>query len=413
MTAITLAALVNLRPRARVLIADPFKEESKMKLTHLVPCATVAALVACGGSSTSTDAFRANAPTFDKVAVSQNDSQTAAPAQVASGGGSSFLTAPAPATCHPHLFDRAGEIIGRVNRHFFKLVGHVADVITDNPKIASEGSRTWENVRNGIDRKFTITAVANLDGSTTYNFELDVKSTTGTAGFVKVMSGSMTHTGPAEAHDADAGPAVLVEDKGTISFDYTALATVVTTEHARGQITDAFDNVRDPVKGVKRTASIALTNFLPEEGDPHGPRNGSYSWEREPSVGGKFQFQDSLVLLCPNNPTNAASDLTAVARWYHSTDGVHGRSDAKATGGQMLTGQTWMGVTCAKGQTISSPAEGYWMMKLEDASGATVSGQADTVGLAPCDPVFGAVPSLSNNATDYNFAAAVTFPGEW
>jgi hypothetical protein len=385
-----------------------------MKLTRLVPCATVAALVACGGSLTSTDTFRANAPTFDKVAVSQNDSQTTPPAQFASAGGSNFLTAPAPTTCHPHLFDRAGEIIGRVNRHFFKLVGHVADVITDNPKIASEGSRIWENVKNGIDRKFTMTALANADGSTTYDFELDVKSTTGTADFVKVMSGSMTHVGSPQAHDADAGPAMLVEDKGTISFDYTALATVVTTEHARGQITDTFDNVHDPVKGVKRSASIALTNFLPEEGDAHGPRNGSYSWEREPSIGGKFQFEDSLVLLCPTNSTNAVADLTAVARWYHAPDGgVHGRSDAKATGGQMLTGQTWLGVTCAKGQTTSAPAEGFWMMKLEDANGATISGQADTIGLTPCDPAFGAVPSLSSNATDYNFAAAVTFPGEW
>jgi hypothetical protein len=189
---------------------------------------------------------------------------------------------------------------------------------------------------------------------------------------------------------------------------------VKTDERARGQITDAFDNVHDPVKGVKRTASVTLTNFLPEEGDPHGPRTGSYLWEREPNVGGKFQFQDTVVLFCLPNPAGLQSDLTAVSRWYKATTGeVHGRSDAKATGGQLPTGDTWMGVTCAKGQTTAMPAEGFWMMKLEDSTGATVSAQSSQVGTEPCDSVFGPVPSATNNATDYDFTAAVTFPGEW
>jgi hypothetical protein len=377
---------------------------------------TAAALAACGGSAPTTATFRANAPTYAKIAVSQNDSDMAQPAAAAASDPSpaQALTA---TDCAPHLFQRTGEIIGRVNRHFFKLVAHVADVIEDNPKASAAGTLTWENVKNGIDRKFTMTALANADGSTTYDFELDVKSTTGTAGFVKVMSGSLTHSGPVVEEHADAGAAARSEDKGDVSFDFTALATVVTTEHARGQITDAFDNLRDPVKGVKRSASITLTNFLPEEGDVHGPRNGSYSWEREPSVGGKFEFQDSLVLLCPSNTSNAVSDLTTVARWYNSSAGVHGRSDSKATGGQMTSTQTWMGVTCAKGQTTSAPAEGYWMIKLEDSSltppNNTVTGASAMVGAEPCDSAFGSVPSLSDNKTDYDFSAAVTFPGEW
>ena len=384
-----------------------------MKLTRkILPCCTIAALVACGGSQ-SNDTFRANAPTFDKVAVTQNDSDSAPPLAEAPADTTTAVLAP---DCHPHLFERTGEIIHRVNKHFFKLVAHVEDVISDNPKLSSGTSKTWEKVKEGVDRKFTMTAVANTDGSTTYNFELDVKSSTGTADFVKVMSGSVTHTGPADADAADAGPAARVEDKGSVTFDYTALSTVVTTEHARGQITDTFDNIHDPAKGVKRSATLALTAFLPEEGDVHGPRTGSYSWEREPGVGGKFQFDTSVVLLCPTNTTNAAADVTTVSRWYHSTDGVHGRSDSKATGGQIAAGNTWMGVTCAKGQTASAPAEGYWMMKLEDAGGVTVTGSAvqdGSVGSAPCDTAFGAVPSLTSSASDYNFSAAVSFPGEW
>jgi hypothetical protein len=72
-----------------------------------------------------------------------------------------------------------------------------------------------------------------------------------------------------------------------------------------------------------------------------------------------------------------------------------------------------MGVTCAKGSTSAAPAEGFWLMKLEDAAGATVSAQSAQLGTDPCDPVFGAVPGATSNATDYGFPAAVTFPGEW
>ena len=384
-----------------------------MKLTRLVlPCCTIAALVACGGSSAqSTDAFRTNAPTFDKLAVAQNDSDSVPPtAGTASATTTQDVVTP---TCHPHLFQRTNEIIHRVNKHFFKLVSHVADVIEDNPKLSGGGTRTWEKVKDGLDRKFTMTAVANLDGSSTYSFELEMKSTAGTADFVKVMSGSLTHSGPPDAEGKDAGTAARTEDKGSVTFDYTALSTVVTTEKSRGQITDTFDNINDPAKGVKRSATIALTAFLPEENDPHGPRTGSYSWEREPGLGGKFQFEDSVVLFCPTNTANAVADLATVSRWYHTTDGVHGRTDAKATGGQISSGQTWMGATCAMGQGTARPTEGYWLIKLESSTGATISGEADTTGVDPCDSAFGPVPSVSSSANDYNFSSAVTFPGEW
>ena len=378
-----------------------------MKLNRLVPAAALV-FAACGGSTA--DKFQANAPTFDKLAISQNDADSAIPAADSADPITENATA---TTCHPHLFVRTGEIIGRVNRHFFKLLRHVDDLIEDHPKVAAGETRTWENVRNGMDRKLTMTGTDNGDGSITFTFELDVKSATGTGDFVKVMDGTLTHSGPATTDVDNAGGSTRVENKGTVNFDFTALSTVNPNERARGQISDSFDNVRDPAHGVKRSANITLTAFTPEEGDPHGPRTGSYSWEREPSVGGKFSFQDSVILFCPSNPSLLAADLTTVARWYRAADGVHGRSDSKATGGQIPAGNTWVGVTCANGQTQSSPAEGYWMMKQEDSTGATVTGQADTAGDAPCDAAFGVVPSVSNNATDYDFSAALTFPGEW
>ena len=131
-------------------------------------------------------------------------------------------------------------------------------------------------------------------------------------------------------------------------------------------------------------------------------------------MGGKFQFQDTATLFCLRNPLSAQSDVTTVSRWYKAAGGeVHGRSDSKASGGQLPAGQTWMGVTCAKGQTSSAPAEGFWMMKLEDGAGATLSSQSAQLGTEPCDPVWGAVPSATDNATDYDFSAPVTFPNEW
>ncbi len=384
------------------------------KINRFLPATLVAAAIAACGGSTPASEFAANAPTFDKLAISQNDGDMAEP--VASDATPSVaLTSDAMTPdCHPHLFVRTGEIVGRVNRHFFKHIHHVEELIKDNP-IGDGETKTWENVRNGIDRKLTITKTANLDGSATYTFELDVATVpaSGTPAFVKVMWGSITHVGPVGAQQADAG-ATLVEDKGTVNFDFTALASVVPHERSSGQIVDTFDNVHDPVKGVKRSATIQLIDFLPEEGDAHGPRNGNYVWEREPGVGGKFAFQDTLVLLCLPNPAAVTSDTTTVARWYKTSDGsVHGRSDAKATGGQLPTGDTWLGVTCAKGETTAAPAEGFWMMKLEDATGATVSAQSSQLGTEPCDSVFGPVPSATNNATDYDFSAPVTFPGEW
>ena len=227
------------------------------------------------------------------------------------------------------------------------------------------------------------------------------------------MDGAITHKGTAGS---------LVEDSGTVNFDFTALHSVIPAEHATGQIQSDFDIVKDPGKpapGVKKTITIKLTAFLPEEGDPHGPRTGQYVWLREPGVGGSFEFQDSVVLLCPGNPSGAAADLIAVSRWYQASGGaVHGRTDAQATGGQIPDGYKWMGVTCAQGQTTSEPAEGYWMIKLEDATGATKVGQADTNGDAPCDPALGATPSVSDNKTDFlfssvDFSVPYPFPNQW
>jgi hypothetical protein len=381
-----------------------------MKINRILPLTLAAAALAACSGSTPTSEFTANAPTFDKLAIAQNDGDMSEAA--ATQTDTAALTSDAATTdCHPHLFVRTGEIVNRVNRHIFKHVHHVEELIRNNPLSDGE-TKTWEDIKNGLDRKLTITKSVNLDGSATYTFELDLATavTTGTPAFVKVMWGEITHVGPATAD----GATTLVEDKGTVTFDFTALASVTPRERSSGQIVDTFDNAHDPVKGVKRLATLTLTNFVPEEGDPHGPRNGSYLWEREPGVGGKLQFQDTVTLFCLPNPTGAQSDTTTVSRWYKAADGsVHGRSDAKATGGQLPSGDTWVGVTCAVGQSSSAPGEGFWMMKLEGPTGLTIDLHLAQSGTAPCDPAFGAVPNQTDSSTDYGFPATVTFPGEW
>jgi hypothetical protein len=377
------------------------------------------ALAACGGpginSVTSAD-LSAHAPTYDKLALAQSDADMAAPGE-APGSGDVIQqneTAPSPtgAICHPHLFDRSHEVVGRVNRHFFKHLRHVEELIKQNPTLKTGGTATWENVKDGIDRKLTITATVNADSSVTYAFELDLKST---GAFVKVMDGAITHKGAEGAR---------VESSGNVKFDFTALHSAIAKEKATGQIETVFDTIKDPSKpapGEKRTATVTLTAFLPEEGDKRGPRTGKYVWAREPGIGGSLEFQDTMVLRCPDNPASSASDLIAVSRWYKATDGaMHGRTDAQATGGQIAAGNKWMGVTCAQGKTTSSAhAEGYWMMKLENAAGATLVGHADLLGTSPCDPALGGVPpSVSDNAHDFPFAsldfsAPYPFPNQW
>lgn len=391
-----------------------------MKLSRLIALASVTcAVVACGGTGSSPAAspeFQAAAPSYERFAVTQSDADTAEPAEADVVTLQNDAQASSGPDCHPHLFQRSHEIISRVNRHFAKVLRHVEDAVKDNPSLKTNSSHVWDSVKNGVERKLTITAATNADASITYTYTLEMKTAAQTA-FATVFSGNLTSSGTAAV---DGGAAASGEEKGSITFDFTALSTVLTNEKSRGQITDAFDHVKDATKGVKRTANLTLTAFLPEEGDAHGLRTGSYVWEREPGVGGSFAFQDTLVLLCTSNPNALTSDLIAVARWYKATDAsVHARTDAQATGGQLPTGNVWVGATCAQGASTATPAEGYWMVKEENASGATVVGKADTSGLTPCDAMLGgAAPDVGSNVHDFaftgiSFTTPYPFPNEW
>ena len=96
-------------------------------------------------------------------------------------------------------------------------------------------------MRGGLDRRLTITATANADGSTSYDFKLELAAVATTETFTQVMSGTIVHTGSPSAEVADAGAtASAVETKGNVTFDFDALHTVDASERARGQIARLF-----------------------------------------------------------------------------------------------------------------------------------------------------------------------------
>ena len=85
-----------------------------------------------------------------------------------------------------------------------------------------------------------------------------------------------------------------------------------------------------------------------------------------------------------------------------------GRSDARATGGQIPAGQRCVGITCADLGQPDGTAERYWLMKLEQGS-TVVRSESSTNYLGnSCNSAFGPVPDTASTNNDYNFAS-VTF----
>ena len=368
-----------------------------------------AALAACGGSSgdagQADPTFVANAPTFDKVSMQLDEADAAAAAAPATA----LEQDAAIDKCHPHLFSRAHEVIVRINRHSNKLLARVKDLIADRPKTKTSATHVWEKAdAAGVDQKLTLTKTQQ---DQTYTFQLDLRRI-GSSKSTRVSSGTISSSSAAN----------VATTQVTMTLDFDALKSVVATEQALGQINFFVTITSDPSKpapGVRKTASLALINFVPDDGDPLGPRGGNYSYVGEPGQGGVLRFADSLSLACP---TALVADTQVVARWYKAADGgTHGRADGIAAGGQVPAGQNWVGASCHNGQPGQATTKGsesaYWMSKLEDAGGATIDGSGSEAsdGFAnPCDTAFGAMPTLAGSSKDFDFnQQAVMFPSQW
>ncbi len=367
---------------------------------HRLLALPLAAAAACSGAGSSEQSFRDATPTSTALSMSVDG----APATSATAAETA---APAPLTmmdatdpCHPHLFVRSEALAARLNRHVAKALARIEHVVAATPALSSGTDVTWDEVRNGVEIRFTMTRTGEV-----YTWTLDLRPAGGTdAQWATVFSGDVDRTGATHPH----------EGSGAFTVDLDALHQAIPTETAQGKLSATFD-----VSAKKRVIDVDAAGVVwdpDSDGDGLGhvsPLNASYRYVREPGVGGSLAVTDSMVFACPPNATAAASDVTLAARWYLASDGaVHGRGDARSTGGQLPTGDTVMGVTCHQGASDGTAAEGYWMMKLEGSTGATVQSWTSTGSATTCDPAFGPVPLATGPSDDYDFTAPVTFPGE-
>jgi hypothetical protein len=380
-----------------------------VNLRTLFLSAPLAVVVACGGSA-STGAGSANldaaTPSYAALAFDQTAADATPPGAALVGEVSSSASMQGPGGgCHPHLFMREREVVERVNRHVYKVLRKVERLIASIPVDQTSISKTWTTTETGVDASFTVKLV----GPNVYSWEL-AAGPTGTTPLPVVMTGEIDRTGATGEH----------EGKGEMEIDFAKLNAAFPQERvASGTLSVRFD-----VSATARKISVVATGLVWDLDASHfdggvipsgltQPRSGSYVYFREPQKGGSLKIRDQMVFVCGlapgiTNPDLVPADAQMVSRWFKASDGkVHGRSDGLITGGQLVApvGRI-VGVTChGAAAERHMPTEGYWLMKAEDASGATLVGASATsmmdASATPCDPAFGPVPTLEDATNDF------------
>jgi len=315
----------------------------------------------------------------------------------------------ASASCHPHLFMRTREVVRLLNRHISKVFGRVDEIIANHPKLADGKTHVWEHL---TAKGEVMVKVSLTKGTNGYTFETDMKKPSDPdSAYAAVSSGTLKAT--------DGSPH---SGTGTLHLDLSALTKLLPEEKATGTIDVDFT-----VSSATKKLQVKVANFDPDATlDVRPPRSGNYVFERTRGVGGSLKFQEDVVLLCPANPDRKVAQVQTVARWANQNGQIIGRSDSRGTGGQIATGNQWLGMTCfdmTRGEDTT--AERYWQMKLEDANGNVVKGGAlysaadATSPTASCSALFGNVPDLGTGTNDFDFskinfndASSVPYPGQ-
>ena len=380
-----------------------------MNLRTLFLAAPLAVVLACGGSTstgTGSDALNAATPSFGALSLDQIATDTAAPtAALVADLGSTQMMGPGGGVCHPHLFMREREVVERVNRHIYKVLRKVEKLIVANPQIDTDKSKTWTKTEEGVDVTFTI----ELKGTNEYSWTL-AAGATGTASLPVVMTGVINRANATGPH----------QGKGKMEIDFAKLNAAFPNEKvAQGTIRVQFD-----VSATARKITVEADGIAWDMDPRHfdnavvpaalsAPRSGAYVYYREPGKGGSLKIQDQMVFACGmdrrvENLDLVPADARMVSRWFKTSDGtVHGRSDGIIQGGTLVAPvASIVGVTCHNASAEQHmPTEGYWLMKAEDAAGATLLGFSsmslmDTTA-APCDAAFGDVPNLGDFKKDF------------
>ncbi len=389
-----------------------------MKSTCQLLLATALALLAgCGGSpgSASPRSLRDATPSYAALSMDQAGTLDTAPAALEVA--SSPLTIQGTG-CEPHLFLRAREVVRRVNRHLYKALRHVEDVLSRTPGVDTAASRTWEATNaDGVRVRFTVTEL----GPSRYAWTLELRPV-GEKEFLTVLSGEIDRTGASGAH----------EGKGSLDIDFARLHQAYPADPAR-QGTLHLDFETGP---SARRLAVTSSDLTWDVEDDLGlgaaavlaleaPRSDAYLYFREPGLGGSLQVDEQEIFTCPANPDLALASAHLVTRWYRASSGeVQGRTDGSATGGQLRSPvESLAGVTCHAAAAEDVVAgESFWLWKAEDASGATATGDSsEDLGGAPasdCDAAFGPVPVLADSGEDFSVdpaygpgGAPYPFPG--
>jgi hypothetical protein len=383
-----------------------------MNLRTLFLAAPLAVVLACGGSTsngTGSAALDAAVPSYASLSLDQTAADTAAPTALLVAPNAALVAEPGSAQvqgfggCHPHLFMREREVVERVNRHIYKVLKNIEKLIARTPLTETDSSKTWTKVEGGAEISFTIKLVSPNVYSWTF--------AAGPAGTTNVvMTGVIDRNGATGKH----------QGKGSMAIDFAVLNAAFPNERvAQGTLEVQFD-----VSATARKITVVAEGIAWEMDPRHfdssvvpaalsAPRSGAYVFFREPGKGGSLKIQDQMVFACGmdrmiENATLVPADARMVSRWYKAADGtVHGRSDGSIKGGNLVAPVNQIvGVTCHNASAEQHmPTEGYWLMKAEDAAGATLVGfsagsMMDTAA-TPCDPIFGAVPTLVDSANDF------------
>jgi len=298
--------------------------------------------------------------------------------------------------CHPELFARSVEYSEALNFHVNMFLGDIEALLRGVPTLNGDVA-TWLYESPDADLQLQLRETS----TDVYDVTLGIAAR-GSRAFVTVVSGTVDRTLPYDV-------------KKQLTFDIDALHSVfpaAKVDHSSGQLALSAERVRSSEgNDVKRTVTYTLTHFVPFYGDPLGARDGTVSLLDEPALGGAMLYDASTVLSCPPNPQNIAADLTTYVRWQVLAEAVTGRADAIASGGQMAPGDRWIGLSCRTNSVSALVGaallqdNGYWLMKEEASSGATVLGYETAVPDgsstdAPCAPVFGAVTDLNDSTND-------------
>lgn len=360
-----------------------------MKSLRLAAAFLPLALAACGGNTTSD--FQDATPTYQALAVDMNAGAVA--------GGQMAVQAAMPMdpaaldACHPHLFLRTHGLAMRANRHLWKFIRHVEGFGGRRADRQSAGQASWHDAQVGLERRWTVTKVSDA----VFDWKLELKSAA--ADWTTVFFGHVDRTAATTRH----------QGTGDATLDLDALHLVLPDEPVAGRVEWTFESLSDHRKVVVRATGVVW--------DPRGdldpaataPRDALYVYYREPGKGGTFKGADQMVFACPltDPPNTTPADVQVVSRWFRLADGsVHGRSDARMVGGQLPATDQIQGVVCHDGSAEGMmQAERYWMMKEEDAAGATVQSWGPVGDAAACDPILGAVPAVDGPASDFDFGA--------